>query len=84
MWNFPGSPVVRTRCFHRRGPGQETKIPQTAWRGQKKKKNAQWSVIYSLTNEKQPKSPTLGHYLIMEYNYYDDRYIVIKSDNLLS
>ena len=32
---FPGSPVVRTQCFHCQGPGlipeQGTKIPQAAW-----------------------------------------------------
>ena len=36
---FPGSPVVRTRCFHCRGlgsiPGWGTKIPQAAQHGQK-------------------------------------------------
>ena len=39
---FPGSPVVRTPCFTYEGPGsipgRGTKIPQAAWRGQKKKK----------------------------------------------
>ena len=43
-WNreFPGSPVVRTRCFHCCDsgsiPGWGIKIPQTMWQGQKKKK----------------------------------------------
>ena len=39
---FPGSPVVSTRCFQCQGPGwipgQGTKIPQAMWHGQKKKK----------------------------------------------
>ena len=36
----PGGPVVRTPCFHCRGPGFSpgTKIPQAAWWSQKKKK----------------------------------------------
>ena len=37
---FPGSPVVRTQCFHCRDPGsipgRETKIPQAVLCGQKK------------------------------------------------
>ena len=41
-WEFPGSLVVRTRCFHCRGPGsipgRGIKIPQATWCGQKKKK----------------------------------------------
>ena len=36
---FPGGPVVRTRCFHCCGPGstpgQRTKITQATWYGQK-------------------------------------------------
>ena len=40
-WEFPGSPVVRTRHFHCWGPGSipgwGTKIPQAAQSGQKKK-----------------------------------------------
>ena len=40
--DFPGSPVVKTSCFHCRGtdsiPGQGTKIPQTTECGKKKKK----------------------------------------------
>ena len=40
-WEFPGSPVVRTRHFHCKGPGSipdwETKIPQAAQCGKKKK-----------------------------------------------
>ena len=39
--DFPGSPVVKTSCFHCRGtdsiPGQGTKIPQTTECGKKKK-----------------------------------------------
>ena len=39
---FPGNPVVRTGYFHWRGlgsiPGQETKILQTMWHGQKEAK----------------------------------------------
>ena len=42
IWEFPGSPVVRTRCFHCHGlgsiPGRGTKIPQAAQHNQKKKK----------------------------------------------
>ena len=38
---FPGCPVVRTWCFHCRGPGSipgwETEILQAVWHGQKKK-----------------------------------------------
>ena len=39
---FPGSPVVRTQCFHHWGdlgsiPGQETKIPQAMWEKRKRK-----------------------------------------------
>ena len=41
---FPRGPVVRTWRFHCWGlgsvPGQGTKIPQAAQRGQKKKKNS--------------------------------------------
>ena len=37
-WEFPGSPVVRTCCFHCGGlgsiPGQGTKIPQATRHGQ--------------------------------------------------
>ena len=40
---FPGGPVVRTRCFHCSGtgaiPGWGTKIPQATQQGQKKKKS---------------------------------------------
>ena len=48
-WEFPGGPVVRTRCFHCPGPGsipgQETEIPQATWRGQKKnRKNSSQSL----------------------------------------
>ena len=39
---FPGSPVVKTPCFHYRGQefdlGWGTKFPQTVWCGYKKKK----------------------------------------------
>ena len=42
MREFPHSPVVRTWHFHFHGlssiPGWGTKIPQAAWRGQKKNK----------------------------------------------
>ena len=42
FWEFPGSPVVRTRHFHCLGwssvPGQGTKIPQAIQHSQKKKK----------------------------------------------
>ena len=42
FWEFPCGPVVKTRHFHSLGlgsiPGQGTKIPQAARRGQKKKK----------------------------------------------
>ena len=38
---FPGGPVVRTQCFHCRGPGsipgQGTKIPKAVLQGQKNK-----------------------------------------------
>ena len=41
---FPGGPVVMTRCFHCRGlgliPGGETKIPQAVQWGQKKKQKS--------------------------------------------
>ena len=41
-WEFPDSPVVRTRRFHRWGlgwiPGWGTKILQASWHGQKKKR----------------------------------------------
>ena len=41
-WEFPGSPVVRVRCFHCCGlgsvPDWGTKISQAARCGQKKKK----------------------------------------------
>ena len=39
--DLPGSPVVRTQCFHCWGPGlipgQGTKILQATWHSQKKK-----------------------------------------------
>ena len=42
MSEFPGGPVVRTRCFHCWGPGsvsgQGAKILQATEHGQKKKK----------------------------------------------
>ena len=43
-WEFPGSPVVKTRCFHCQGPGsiagRGTKIPQATQHGQKEKKKS--------------------------------------------
>ena len=45
---FPGGPVVRTRCFHCQGPGlvpgRGTKIPRAVRRSQKKKKIQQDNV----------------------------------------
>ena len=42
FWEFPGGPVVRAPRVHRRDPGsipgQGTKIPQAAWRGEKKRR----------------------------------------------
>ena len=47
VWDFLGSPVVKTLCFQCRDagvadliPGQGTEIPHAAWCGQKKKKSA--------------------------------------------
>ena len=41
MWDFPGSPVVKTPCFHCRGhgfdPSRGTMIMHATWWGQKKK-----------------------------------------------
>ena len=41
FWDFPGSPVVKTRASSAGGmgliPGGGTKIPHAAWHGQKKK-----------------------------------------------
>ena len=55
---FPGGPVVRTRCFQCNGPGsipgRGTKIPQAMQRGpkekkKKKKERQEVEVIFSLT-----------------------------------
>ena len=41
-WDFPGSPVVKTPCFQRRGHGLDpwsgTKIPYAVWHGRKQNK----------------------------------------------
>ena len=45
-WEFPGGPVVRTPCFHCRGPGFDpwsgNEDPTSCAAGQKKKKK-EWS-----------------------------------------
>ena len=50
FWEFPGGPVVRTRHFHRHGPGSTagrgTKIPQAVCMDQKKKKKLFYFIIY--------------------------------------
>ena len=50
VWEFPGSPVVRTLCLHLAEavcsiPGWGTKILQTVWLGQKKKKE-NWAGVF--------------------------------------
>ena len=51
---FPGGPVVGTRCFHCWDPGsipgQGTKILQAAWCGQKKTKTKRRKGITGITS----------------------------------
>ena len=51
LGEFPGGPVVRTRCLHWQGtgaiPGQGTKIPQAAQCGQKEKKDLGTMIVIS-------------------------------------
>ena len=67
LWEFPGSPVVRTPGCHCRGPGLipgwRTKIPQATWNGRNKNKKETLSTqakTWILKEEPEQKNHSYG------------------------
>ena len=79
---FPGSPVVRAQHFHYQGPDsipdQGTKIPQSMWCNQKKRKwqclyqnkKIQWLPSLRQVGQSEPQGPLRNHirHLIININ----------------
>ena len=80
MWDFPGSPVVKTPCFHCRGqgfhliPGQGTKILHAKWHGHTHTHTQSWMSISFMhcTRCKGCKDGHKIHICCCERSWYSD------------